>query len=341
MKELAPGCTLRESGAWTVLKIEHTAAAKYRDSAYVENLRLKLGEQRYRREILCDWTVAAGEPFFIEVAKNPDIYLYQPAYLLDAPIHVGLDFGQRFPAACWLQYDDVWDRVFVLREWMPPVLTAAHTFRDVVLWLSGLKPMEKLIAEAQKWAAHMASEPSFPKVPWFGSAPQMRYQWWTGHEAAISRAEVAADSQERSTAEIWESDGISLSPHVVGVEARELAIRKLVLMREDGWPGLMLSPVGCPLLIEAMKGGLTFAGASKANPMPDRSARDGWYEHLIDALGYAVISVAGTRRIGKLPTQPREMARPMRTSPYDRITEKPRTPGFQWSSAWERFRKRY
>ena len=333
--------TLRESGAWAVLKIEHTAVAKYRDPAYIENLRLKLGEQRFRREILCDWTVATGEPFFMEVAKDPDAYLYQPPFLLDSPIHIGLDFGQRFPAAVWLQYDNTWDRVFCLREWMPPVLTAAHTFKDVVLWLSGLKPLEKLIPEAQRWAEHMRIAPDFPRVPWFGVAPQMRYQWWTGHEAAISRAEVAADSAERSTAEIWEADGINLSPHIVGVEARELAVRKLVLRREDGWPGLLLSPHGCPLLIEAMKGGLTFGNPTKANPMPDRSARDGWYEHLIDALGYAVISVAGTRRIGRLPTLPKEPLKPIRVSPYDRVEERPKTAGVVWSTAWERFAKRY
>lgn len=332
---------MRESGAWTVLKVEHTALAKYRNEEYVENLRLKLGEQRFRREILCDWTVAAGEPFFAEVAKDPDSYVYQPTALIDGPIHVGLDFGQRFPAAVWLQYDETWDRVFCLREWMPPVLTAAHTFRDMVLWLSGLKPFEKLIPEAQKWAEHMSGNPDYPRVPWFGVAPAMQYKWWTGHEAAISRAEVAADSQERTTAMIWEADGVNLAPHVVGVEARELAIRKLVLRREDGWPGLLLSPTGCPLLLEAMKGGLTFASPTKANPMPDRSARDGWYEHLCDALGYAVISVAGTRRIGRLPQIPMQAPRPVRVSPYDRVEERQRPPGLTWSSAWERLKKRY
>lgn len=293
-KELSTGVRLEQRGEWTVLHIDYFADPPKRDPEWAIRMRARLGEQRYRREILRDWAVAAGEPYFLEFANDPEAYVYEPPFLLDAPIHVGMDFGLRHPAAAWLQYDEKNDRVFTLREWMPAQIDA-YSFREIVLWLSGEKTIQQLAPYARPWADRLYRDASFPSVPFFPERSQaMNIRYWAGHEALMQRAEVTADTEERSTAEIWEAAGIQLGAYAVPVAARELAIRQLLNKRDDGYPGIFFSP-HCRNLVDGFAGGITFAKGTKANPMPDRAARDGFYEHLLDGLGYAVVQLSSFR----------------------------------------------
>ena len=217
MEELISGINLEKRGEWSIVHIDYWADPRKRDPEWVIRMRARLGEQRFRREILRDWTIAAGEAYFLEVSNDPMAYVYEPPFLMDAPIYIGLDFGRRHPAACWLQHDARNDRIFVLREWMPAQIDA-YSFRDVVLWLSGYLLFEKLTPVAQQWADRLAKDPAFPHVPFFplrSQANELRF--WAGHEANISRAEVAAETEERSTADIWRAAGINLGVYAVAV----------------------------------------------------------------------------------------------------------------------------
>src|SRR5262245_57060829 len=199
MQELTKGVNLDRRGEWAIIHIDYWADPRKRDPEWAVRMRARLGEQRFRREILRDWTVAAGEPYFLEVANDPMAYVFEVPYLMDAPIYVGLDFGRRHPAAAWLQHDRKADRIFVLREWMPAQIDA-YSFRDVVLWLSGLKHYGELQPFSQAWADRLARDPSFPQTPFFPPRAQaIEFQFWAGHEANMERAEVAAETEERST----------------------------------------------------------------------------------------------------------------------------------------------
>jgi hypothetical protein len=91
-----------------------------------------------------------------------------------------------------------------------------------------------------------------------------------------------------------------------------------------------------------MRGGITFGNPTKANPMPDRPKRDGWYEHLLDALGYAVVNVAGYRRIGKMEAIATRVPPPvLKRGQFERYEQPPQRDGFTFSSSWGRFRERY
>lgn len=345
-EQLCHGVALRKIGEWSVVDIDYTADPRKRDPEWALRMRARLGEQRFRREILRDWTVAAGEPYFLEVAREPEAYAFEPPHLLDAPVYVGLDFGLRHPAAVWLQYDAKNDRVFVLREWMPSQIDA-YSFRDTVLWLSGERRFEELQPGAMRWASLLHRDPVFPAVPFFTErSTAMQIHYWAGHEANMQRAEVAAETAERSTAEIWEAAGIRLGVYAVPVAARELTLRKLLTIRPDGWPGLLFSP-SCRILLEGFAGGITFAKGTKANPQPDRAARDGYYEHILDALGYAVVNLSPYRDRRK-PVQ--ERAEPVLPTPgrgvYEREVDRhSMTPGLPVketrASVWNRFRRPY
>ncbi len=308
-------------------------------------MRARLGEQRFRREILRDWAVSAGEPYFLEFSEAPEKYVYRPQYLLDSPIYVGLDFGLRHPAACWLQFDRKADRVFVLYEWMPAQIDA-YSFRDTVLWLSGERSFDQLPHFSQAWAERLMRDPTFPAVPFIRERSQsMDIRYWAGHEANMQRAEVAAESEARSTAEIWEAAGIRLGVYAVPVAARELTLRKLLAIRSDGWPGILFTP-NCRILIEGFAGGITFAKGTKANPQPDRAARDGYYEHILDALGYAVVNLSPYRDSHRKAVERLEPLLPASRGTYTRdgeyLSETPALPVKETrASVWRPFRKRY
>jgi hypothetical protein len=341
-KRLCKGIDSEKRGAWEILHITHDADPRKRDENYLDRMREALGEQRFRREILVDWSVSAGDTYFADVAADPDAYRYDLPALLDAPIIVGMDFGRRFPAAVWLQYDPGHDRVFLLREWMPSDIDA-HTFRDVVLWLSGIKVFHTMGPEGQMWVDRITSDPEFPAAPFFVSPPGRphRFLWWAGHEALMERAEVSAESEERSTADIWAAAGVQMGAYSVSIKARELTIRKLLTKRADGWPGLLFSR-HCRILFEGFRGGIVYAKGTKMNPFPDKAARDGYYEHLLDALGYAVVNLSSYRTSGTEPTpeMPEPAAVPTRGS-FERYEQKKPQQGFTVSSPWEAFKRRY
>lgn len=70
-------------------------------------------------------------------------------------------------------------------------------------------------------------------------------------------------------------------------------IRQLLLLRNDGLPGLLIDERYCPILIEGMEGGYH----TKKND-PDTPEEDGYYEHLQDDLQYLVANLY--RKLGLL-----------------------------------------
>jgi hypothetical protein len=47
----------------------------------------------------------------------------------------------------------------------------------------------------------------------------------------------------------------------------------------------------CEILIGGLAGGICYAKGTDANPRPEAPIKDGYYEHIHDALGYGVINV--------------------------------------------------
>jgi hypothetical protein len=322
MMEAPAHCKLEKIGAWHILTTDKLVHPKYRDPAYCDELRKAIGEQAYRREVERDWTVSAGNTFYIDVTRSPESYKFDPPHLLDAPITVGLDFGRRHPAAVWLQPDVPNDRIFALREWMPSLGVdyfesgAAHSFRDVVLWLSGLAKRESLGTEPNDIISSMeeaAARGDWPSVPFFRHpvGKPIQFIFRSGHESEMTSQMVAAESREKTVHDIWASAGVDLPPHSVPVKSREDAIRRLLIKREDGWPGLLVSR-WCPILFEALNGGLVFAKDTAGGPS-DNAHKDGYYDNIHDAAGYGIVAIGDHRKAGGV--RPGEKGRIVMPSP--------------------------
>jgi len=92
---------------------------------------------------------------------------------------------------------------------------------------------------------------------------------------------------ERSDVEIFNKRGIRPQAKKQNIKPGLEQIRQLLRMRSDGRPGLIIDP-RCTLIIEAFQGGYRYPDKEYPDENPEK---DGYYDHLMDALRYAVVGV--------------------------------------------------
>jgi hypothetical protein len=261
-----------------------------------------------RREYLLDWTSAEGEAFYPNFANAPERYVSRHATFNPKwPVFRGFDFGFRHPACVWLQKTDS-GRIHVLHDLLPSDIDT-HSFRDLVLFLSGqtLRPgtsydIEKELGylaqrprafhyaanfiKAGPWWSPAGERPDYP-VPFFPTGTH--FYNYSGPEAYKVAAQVEGNKKERTDAEVFESAGIYLDIAYQSVEAGETLIRK-TLLDYDGKPGMLCNPAAVNT-INALGGGVVYAKSTPAKPRPETAQKDGLFEHVHDALRYTITHV--------------------------------------------------
>lgn len=250
---------------------------------------------RFRREYLRDWKTPGGAGFYPEYLYIPEERRsFKVPNLLAGPIVRGWDLGYRRPACVWLQYSEQSNRIVVLRELMPADIDT-HSFRDLVRYLSGEIGPETLTPKALQWVERIRFDAERGQAydpPWFacqGSRP-LEFLDFAGPEAQRISPTVEWDKKERTDAQVLEAGGVNLQIYGVSVEFRTETLRRLMRVREDGWPGIVLDP-SCRIIRDAFEGKLVFKEKTPGEPLPNAPRKDGYYEHLHDALGYAVVNL--------------------------------------------------
>lgn len=277
-----------------VFELDYVADPAKCDPAWAAAMRLKMpSDKEWRREFLRDWTSAAGDAFYPEFGLEPHRFIRRAPLVLDLPVCRGWDLGYRHPACVWFQRAPRSGRVWVLREIMPENIDT-HSFRDLVLYLSGQRTLEQLQGRpaALAWVKKIQDDPRLPSPPWFEAPASGPIRWldFSGPEALKVSATVEGETKERTDKAILEAEGIRLECFSMPISARESVIRRLLHTAPDGFPAVLFDPA-CPILIEGMNGGIAYPRPTKTNPDPREPDKDGYYEHLHDALGYALVNV--------------------------------------------------
>jgi hypothetical protein len=104
-----------------------------------------------------------------------------------------------------------------------------------------------------------------------------------------------SDKNERTSVDILRTFGIRCRMKDTSVINGLNLIRQLLLKRDDGEHGFYIDP-GCTNLIDGFFGGYSLKENSED---PDK---DGWYEHLFDALRYTAVNVFDERHFS--PVRP-------------------------------------
>lgn len=272
---------------WAIVELD-IAADPRKDAKWASEMKALIGETRWRREFMRDWTLSTQSPFYPEyLARGGDeTFCRSITELGRGPIYAGLDFGVRRPALLACQANPSKTRLYCLREWMPAGVQATP-FLEVCEWLLGELPRKQLSPEALVHVLELerkAQEGRGPAVPWFQDPPQVIRV--TSHEALRTSQEVAQESRERRLVDIWEARGFPLQVHFAQVRGGSDVVRHLLRTPPKGvLPYLVVDP-WCKVLKEGLGGGYTFKRATRENPMPDEPVKDGYYEHLQDDLRY-------------------------------------------------------
>jgi len=289
----------RNSSGYAIVEVDLEADPDKRSPAFIEELHRRQPNQReFEREFKRNWTIAAGESFYPEFVNNgaEKAYVQPIAHLIAGPIFRAWDFGFRRPACVWFQVDPETERVWVIRELLASNINT-WAFADLVLYLSGEIGLHELSEDTEqdvmKWVDRICGDERLPNAPWFewaGIPP--RFVDLCGPEVSKMNSHFDKDSKENTDAEILEGRGIFVSITSAQWQARENVMRKLLRVKEDGYPGLLVDPC-CRILVEALGGALCYALPSLSNPMPDAPAKNGTHDNIHDALSYGLVQVVG------------------------------------------------
>jgi hypothetical protein len=174
----------------------------------------------------------------------------------------------------------------VLREFLPANI-GTHNHRDLVMHLSGQLAQAELTERASAELSRVISAYNYPPAPWF--PPGAQFVDYSSHEMAMLDANARDEDQEKSAFAICAARGVQIRLWAGKISDGVNAIRYLLRQRRDGTFGLYVDPA-CTLLVRGLGGGIQYKKATPLNPVPNDPARDGVYEHLHDALRYAIIN---------------------------------------------------
>lgn len=260
-----------------------------RDEAWMERVRRRASSSAdFEREVMRNWNITSGATFYPEFAEvGRERYLYEPTELLRGPVIRGWDFGWRAPVCVWMQYALKADRVYVLREFSPKGISAHH-FRDVCRYLSGQADRSLLDAVALEWVVMIEGLPGIPRPPWF--PPGMVFADLSGPEVNSTQSISARDPEAATLRQVWAAGGIEFSVQTGPVRARTVVMRRLLHLRADGHPGVLIASC-CIDVLAMLDGGLIFRKATTLNPMPSEPRKDGRHDNTHDALTYALVGI--------------------------------------------------
>jgi hypothetical protein len=308
-QHLMEGLSVKKApSGFLIVTLRHNADEAKRDPAFLESVRLKMGEKSFRREMLLDWTSPSGSAYYAEYQTNGgnDTYVRKcPGITGRHPIiYRGWDFGVRRPACVWGQYDPDARRLWIIREMMPGFWDSSintdygidiRAFRDSVLFLSGQLDVDQMKPAALDLVNRIAEASEYPLPPWFGPSGELQFSgrpvqftdFALGRE--VNRRQES-EEQLLTYADILAERGIFINDANENWDVRETVMRELLNVRPDGYPGILFDPA-CPILIAGYNGGIQYTKKTKMSALPEASSRDGYFEHLHDCVNYVAVSV--------------------------------------------------
>jgi len=210
----------------------------------------------WKREYDIDFTVSSGEPFYPEF--NRRIHVKECLYDPDLPLLRGWDFGRSRPACVWAQLDPKAMRLRVLFSDMGKNKNIFQFAPTVVSQTNILFPRAKTITDY-------------------------------GDPAGAQETDKGA-----TTMILLQQFGIQVVSRFSFVEEGTKIVEQKLMVMADGEPGLMMDPIN-RWLIDGFAGGYkldtTKTGKNDEGVLKNRPKKDGFYDHLQDALRYIIVNV--------------------------------------------------
>jgi len=244
---------------WRVVALHHSAdpdkrAGTEQGNAWIDFKRKDLSDRDWKREMDMDHTIAEGDPFY--ATFNRSLHVRRCTYDRSLPLLRGWDFGRVHPAIVFAQKDHR-NKLKIL--W-------SHIYSNLTIYQ--LVPI--ILAETNT---------RFPK------ATVRDY----GDPSGAQETDKGA-----TTVILLQTFKIELVHRFSYVETGAKMIDKKLLLEEDGTPGLW-SDFSNTELNEGFESGYvidtTASGKDTEGRAKNSPRKDGWYDHVMDALRYIVVNV--------------------------------------------------
>lgn len=192
-----------------------------------------------------------GKPFY--EGYQEILHKRELSYIVGKTIYRGIDFGFHHPACVWCQFDDK-DRFMVLKELLGAEITI-DKFADNII--------------------------SFENIHF----PEAKFETYFD-PAGIQKT----DKSEKTSVEILATKGITgRCKQSTYRERKELIERKLSTLI-GGIPSLIMDE-SCKIINDAFLGGYHYPKAQGNKPVGENPEKDGYYEHLCNALEYIIVNL--------------------------------------------------
>jgi len=245
---------------WRVVAVHYTADPDKRPGTKSGDDWIKLkkadsSERDWKREYELDHTISEGEPFY--ATFNRRVHVQRCVYDPTRPLLRGWDFGRAHPAVVIGQLDDK----AKLRILFSQIYTNLTIFQ--------LAPI--VLAETA-----------------------MRFP-----DAKVRDYGDPAGSQETdkgaTTMILLQHFKITLNYRFSWIEEGTKMIDQKLRVQEDGLPGLLIDPENNDELIEGFESGYLLdtgaSGKDKEGRLKNSPKKDGWFDHVLDALRYMVVNL--------------------------------------------------
>jgi hypothetical protein len=215
---------------------------------WYEEARAGVTDEQWNREMEISFVAAGGRKVYSGFSRI--VHTRELEYRSEKTLYRCWDFGHNHPAVLWAQLNDS-DQLCILRE---------HQGTDISIY---------------DWAPQILAltEEKFPN-------------------AKIADFCDPAGAQKSDLSDFTRVD-ILRKEFKVRCRYQKIAIqtglewvRKLMKVRADGSPGILIDSRYCPILIEGIEGGYVMKKSD-----PDVPEEDDWYEHLQDVLRYILNNI--------------------------------------------------
>jgi hypothetical protein len=243
---------------WRVVVVHYSADPRFRPGtpegdAWIKKEKEKSSTRDWNREREIDFTISEGEPFF--PTFNRDMHVKALKYDPSLPIIRGWDFGRGHPSCVWAQKTKK-NRIHVLRS----IIETQRTIWDF--------------------------------APYVIAETQMRYP---GAEIIDCGDPAGAQETDKgaTTQILLVEFHINLHYRWSSNEEGWKMMERSLIVREDGDPALAIDYRDNEDLIDGFAGGykldVTATGKDTEGRLKNSAKKDGWFEHVMDALRYIYI----------------------------------------------------
>jgi hypothetical protein len=215
---------------------------------WYENEKKGSTPEGWDREMEINFTTGAGRKIF--KSFNKQVHTKPLKYNELKPLYVGWDFGYGHPAVVWAQINDR-DQLCVLREMMGEDIGITEFAKDVLKTTEDFYPKAKVRHFCDPAGTQQNDQTTMPTIVLLRKTLHINFRYQ--RIAKPTRIE-------------W--------------------IRRLMMLRTTGEPGILFDADRCPILVEGCEG----AYVSKKND-PDIPEDDGYFEHPQDCLQYIVDNI--------------------------------------------------